>query len=119
MKKIGFGLLLAVVLGFFAYYGSLDIELTKEFDRTNKYIKIIVITHENEEDLTASFQKHLGKELDEDYRKRNGFATWSRVGKEPLTCNIHVVVPKSENDNGRMATWGHELLHCVHGRFHK
>lgn len=51
-----------------------------------------------------------------------GLARWT-AKKNDLSsvssCTIYVVDPKGLNDSNRFETWGHELVHCVYGSFHK
>lgn len=51
-----------------------------------------------------------------------GLARWTvkRDDRSNVTgCTIYVVDPKGLNDSNRFETWGHELVHCVYGSFHK
>lgn len=34
-------------------------------------------------------------------------------------CDIYVVRPKHATDYNQQETWGHELMHCVYGLYHK
>jgi hypothetical protein len=45
-----------------------------------------------------------------------GCAEYNREG---ATCTIYAAVPKFVDDDERMDTLGHEVLHCFAGDFHK
>jgi len=48
-----------------------------------------------------------------------GCSTWAdgfRSGER--VCNIYVPAPKSEMDTQKLATLGHELMHCFDGNWH-
>lgn len=92
--------------------------LDKDFDQSNQPITVIVITYPGEKELAESYWKFLGKELKDD-KVIKGYSIWSRQGDTNLTCEIHVINPSNADDDDRMETWGHELVHCVYGRFHK
>lgn len=48
-----------------------------------------------------------------------GMAKWNAWdATTPRTCEIYVQKPKNRLDLTRMATMGHELLHCTDGHFH-
>jgi len=97
--------------------------LTKDFDRANKPIVLRVFVHKNEKEVTEAYKKHLGPELKNDkYANalREGWATWSpaSVQENPI-CDVHVVEPRSVKDKRVIETWGHELVHCIYGKYHK
>jgi hypothetical protein len=75
--------------------------------------------------VTINFYPNL-RLLNQKYNKefgdtgniRTGFAVWANPGKEPYWCDIHVLEPKSVDDE-RTLTLGHELAHCIYGSYHK
>jgi len=54
--------------------------------------------------------------------KPEGLAAWSLDKNDTSVmnkCDVYVVKPTSVNDHSQMTTWGHELVHCVYGTYHK
>ena len=49
-----------------------------------------------------------------------GYSRWwlSKTTNEMTRCEIYVVVPNAVDDD-HMDTWGHELAHCIYGRYHR
>lgn len=81
-----------------------------DLNRENKTITIVVNVHNNINNL--------------DLENVLGFARFNvYVKEEPenpkYTCQIFVVRPKNTTDTRQMETWGHELMHCVYGVWHK
>lgn len=40
------------------------------------------------------------------------------IGPFQVVCNIYALDPKDVKDRQKMATLGHEVLHCMKGKFH-
>ena len=51
----------------------------------------------------------------------DGLARWAITpgNKKPRRCDVFVIEPSHEADHARQEDWGHELMHCVYGSFHK
>lgn len=98
-------------------------EMMQDFDRSNEPVAITVYVYPNEKAVTEAYKDFMGDELKNDKyanATRQGWATWSPPGKQGQPeCQIHVTKPRSATDGSRAETWGHELIHCVYGRFHK
>lgn len=92
-----------------------------EFVRTQ--FAVTFVLYENETALTKAHAEWLGKDglkamgVESGKYTAEGFAVWSKAG-EPPACTVHVVKPKHLDDANRFETWGHEVLHCVYGRYH-
>lgn len=89
----------------------------KTHDVTGEYIDIRVMTFDNQ----SSMQRYLTRnKLTND--EVDGLAQWVHP-KGDLTkvkrCEIYVVEPSGVRDYSTMQTWGHELVHCMYGSFHK
>ena len=96
---------------------SPDSGVTKTHDVTGEYIDIRVMTFDNQ----SSMQRYLTRnKLTND--EVDGLAQWVHP-KNDLTkvkrCEIYVVEPSGVKDYNTMETWGHELVHCMYGSFHK
>lgn len=109
MEKIlaavfGVGIIIAIL--FFAT--SNRVGLNPEFDRSGTPMKITVYTYKNKYALN---KLHPDGEL-----PREGWSLWYQ--NDSSECEIHVLEGKSIDDDTTM-TWGHELQHCIYGRFHK
>lgn len=96
---------------------SPDSGIKKTHDVTGEYIDIRVMTFNSQ----SSMQRYLTKnKLTND--EVDGLAQWVHP-KEDLTkvkrCEIYVVEPSGVRDYTTMQTWGHELVHCMYGSFHK
>lgn len=90
--------------------------ISPEFDRSNVTIEIKIVTHENSRQVTNAYKKYLtGRGIEFDGQERKGWAGWSL--NAPYYCQIHVIKSKRIDDDNTM-TWGHELQHCVYGRYH-
>ncbi len=85
----------------------------KDIDRSKQPIKITVTTYETQYELFEARKAHDGVIADTIV----GFAFWNVT--EPAWCEIHVVKPSNANDTAEMENWGHELMHCVYGSYHK
>lgn len=83
--------------------------VNKEFERTK--VEIVVHTYDNTDEVTDAYNLYVGDKYADDL-EREGWATW---GREEHTCEIHVVKYAASQEK----TWGHELAHCLYGRFHK
>ncbi len=111
----GFVFLLFYIFVFTEYRELVD----KEFDRSGEELVITVHTYDNYDEVTEAFRNHLGDDIDKvsnPDHQREGWATWS---PDDNKCDIHVVVPKYAYRSRELETWGHELAHCVYGRFHE
>lgn len=95
--------------------------LKEEFTRTE--FKVTIVLHKDEAAVTKAYKDWMGRD---NLRRLNlegakytmlGFAVWTLPPQEPA-CTINVVRPKGVNDK-RTTTWGHELQHCVYGRYHE
>ncbi len=87
--------------------------LTQDFDRSGGAMPITVVVYPTIADMKIAYREHSGKPAHTDLQ---GWSTWTP--SEPSECTIHTTKPKSIDDNVTM-TWGHELVHCVYGNFHK
>ncbi len=85
----------------------------KDIDRSGQPIKVTVTVYDNYPQLIEARKKHDGLIAD----TIEGFAFWNKT--EPAWCEIHVVKPKYVVDRTQMRNWGHELMHCVYGSYHK
>ncbi len=83
----------------------------KDFDRTNQVMQIRVIFHDSPITLQKAKESVDGA-IEPNLR---GFAGWNR---ENNYCEIHSLRPKTIDDD-KTLTLGHELLHCIHGSYHK
>jgi hypothetical protein len=94
-------------------------ELIKTHDYSNRELPITVMVFESNSDLNKYLRS---KDLTQRESKVEGLALWSLNAKdqtEVIDCTIYVVEPKGSQDYKELTTWGHELLHCVYGSFHK
>jgi hypothetical protein len=74
--------------------------------------------------MTFESESALNKYIEEnnlETRQVQGLARWliTTESKVVKRCDIYVVKPKSSRDNSTFTTWGHELVHCIYGSFHK
>ena len=87
-------------------------------------------THDAEgEEMIVKINVFSSHEKLNDYIRKNdienatvdGLAQWRLKKNEdiPYRCDIFVVRPKRSNDYELQETWGHELMHCVYGSYHK
>jgi hypothetical protein len=90
--------------------------LTETHNADGKDFTIRVTTFES----GAKLQKYID-DNDLTTESVDGLAQW-RITKDMSQlrrCDIYVVKPSSPRDYDVMETWGHELVHCVYGSFHK
>lgn len=79
---------------------------------------ITIYVYKNEREVTKAYKEFLGNEIKNDPNKdaiRQGWSTWLSDD----SCEIHVVKHKSQSDKNNFETYGHELTHCLYGKFHK
>lgn len=81
------------------------IDIQKEFDFESQPITITTYLYRTEQELRVHYP------FPDRPGKLKGFATLYPVDME---CEIHVLV-----DHELETTLGHELLHCLYGRWHK
>lgn len=93
-------------------------ELVETHNYEGREFKIIVEVFDSRLELNKTLEKlypeYKGKELE-------GLALWS-ITKDMENmdlCTVYVVRPKHAEDNPEFTTWGHELVHCIYGSFHK
>lgn len=122
-KKILTGLTALVLIVTIGSCGGDSKPMMQDFDRANAPITITVHIYENKRQVTAAYVAFLGDEIEKDKFKdamRDGWATWSPAGANGVPmCQIHVTKPNDVSDRTELKTWGHELAHCVYGRYHK
>ncbi len=75
-----------------------------------------VTTFENKRSLNKYLEDNEMTDQEVD-----GLAQWriSKDGSVFKRCDIYVVKPNNPRDYDTMETWGHELVHCVYGSYHK
>lgn len=88
-----------------------DEPIVKQRDFTGIVIPIKVIIHPSNEALNKVHHSFYGY--------KDVPLVWGWYGIRNGICEIHVTELKSVNNDPRMWTWGHELAHCVYGRYHK
>lgn len=122
MKKILLSLFVAVVLALSAGCDQSATPtprgepLVKEHDRTNLPILVTVKVYPNHAEVTKAKIAHERERGVRHTGRVMGWAAWNATGTNQ--CHVHVVEPKTYNDS-ELETWGHELAHCVYGRWHK
>jgi hypothetical protein len=93
-----------------------DTGVSGTHDYAGKEFPITVIVYDTPAQLNkVANEKGITESAD-------GFALWAIKKNDPTTmtkCTVHVVKPSSVRDYEQMTTWGHELVHCVYGTFHK
>ena len=102
-------------------------KIDKKFDRTAQKIEITVYVYKNKQEVTKALKEHMKvRQTRKSLMKiwgihwAIGWATWSNPSKKGTpTCEIHVIDPKKTQDHEVMETWGHELVHCTYGEYHK
>lgn len=74
---------------------------------------IKVTTYDSAIELNRAVEDTVGYKVD-------GVAFWriDAIGNVKR-CDIHVVKPHSKFDYNQQETWGHELMHCIYGSYHK
>jgi len=103
---------------FFLLVASCDQDRSLEptHDVTNLDQTIQVHTYGSQKALNKAVAK-LDRAPDHEV---DGLAQWrlDAIGNVKR-CDIHVVEPKSRMDRAQMETWGHELMHCIYGSYHR
>lgn len=85
----------------------------------NSKVTIDYKFYNNEREVTRAYREWMGKEITNDPfgdAEREGFAHWDSYAK---TCTVHTLKIRHVEDEKRLAILGHEVLHCVYGRYHK
>ncbi len=92
-------------------------DVTADADRRGQPMEITVYTWDDVESLNAAAAEIVkaSGSVAIDYRVDG----WSAYDASGTWCQIHVLPLRSPSDTRRMVVWGHELAHCVHGRFHQ
>lgn len=88
-----------------------------EFDKTEQEMRVTVTVYPTAEALAASHalvtQVHGPDRSGESV---NGFSLWTADGD---WCDIHVLKVPSAASHARMEVLGHELAHCLYGKYHR
>jgi type IV pilus biogenesis protein CpaD/CtpE len=84
-------------------------------DYSNVQFPITVYTYETSTELNNAVKDKSGHG-----QPVEGLSLWFLTKKtsQMSRCEIHVVVPNGVDDDHTM-TWGHELVHCVYGTYHR
>lgn len=89
-------------------------QLVKEYDFTQEELTITVTFHNSTQGIREAWEKH-NSEFDFDPTHVSAFANLFPSLKR---CDIHTLRIRGQNDRIRKQTLGHEMLHCIHGRWH-
>ena len=67
-----------------------------------------------------ALNKHVGRMEHGPSYEVDGLAVWrvDAIGNVKR-CDIYVEKPKSKFDYKEQSNWGHELMHCIYGSYHK
>ena len=88
--------------------------LEGDIDRTEQPITLTVTAFETKAELHSRYRAITATAADPDLE---GFAQWPEETDSPW-CNVFVVAVKKEGDDN-MTSLGHEVWHCLKGRFHE
>jgi hypothetical protein len=111
--KIKGAVLITLAALFMASCEPSDSGLREEFDRSGEELHITVIFHPSQQAVDSAYREQFGRSNID----RLGFAVFANPGNRPYWCTIHAQKPTRDGDE-KMATLGHELTHCLVGRFH-
>jgi len=108
-------LLTALILFIVSCEPSPEKKISGTQDYSNVKFPITVYTYETSNELNKAVKNKSGHG-----QPVEGLSLWFLTKKtnQMSRCEIHVVVPNGVDDNHTM-TWGHELMHCVYGTYHK
>lgn len=84
----------------------------KEYNYSMNVMPVKVTVHPSEKDLNQAFKKYYHINPNAPVRVVGWYDVVNGV------CEIHVLDIVYVKDDPNMATWGHELAHCVYGKFH-
>lgn len=96
-------------------------EMPRTHDHAGRGIKVTVYTYKTYGAMNREYQNRLvekGESVVSLSRSMQGWSEWT-VNVNPPECEVHVLEPVSAGDRENMKVWGHELMHCVYGKFHK
>jgi len=97
------------------FLGSCDTNkqtnISKEWDRTHEELQVTVKLYDNNSQLINTLTERLGSPVNE-----------NTLGKAIMSpndniCEVYALKPRRIDDQ-RTMTIGHELLHCLYGRYH-
>lgn len=90
--------------------------MTETHNAEETDIIVSVKTFTTQDKLNKYVRKH-----DLEVVEVEGLAQWRlKKGEDvPYRCDIYVVKPKSSKDYETQETWGHELMHCIYGSYHR
>jgi hypothetical protein len=75
-------------------------------------IQLQVKVYDSYTEIDKAYSEFVEKD---DGSQRYGFARWNT---EQTKCIVYVPKIRSPRDSRKMETWGHELMHCVCGKYH-
>lgn len=75
-------------------------------------LNVRIIAHHSYDDVNVALKRLFPKLKD---MTVYGFMFWRADG----TCEIHMKSPSGASDTQAMRVWGHELMHCIYGQYHR
>ena len=113
MKKLVCALLLVFVSGLSLtmYDGTSSAKrnfINKE--HTRNFINLEMHVYKNEKEFRKAVKKVYP---DQNVSNIIGFSIWNTINNR---CDVYVTEAHRESD---FDTWGHEIAHCMYGRWHK
>ena len=118
MTKINLYILIALVIVFLVSCEpnkKIGKPLDVDFNPPRSVVEVTVKYYKSELQVTNAYAKYHNVPRNS-IETRSGWAVWSPSDNE---CTIHVVEPAGQTDSYAFETWGHELVHCTHGSWHK
>lgn len=88
--------------------------LIKEYDLTGQEI-VITITFHPSQGAIRNVWNQTNSHFDFDTKHLSAFAN---MFPEEKRCDVHTLTVRGQNDTKRIETLGHEILHCLYGRWH-
>ena len=91
-----------------------------DIDRSAQSVETRVYIYKNKREITKAFKASISTNKEKllgDNSLIDGWAEWT--SKKPYKCNIHVIKPRSMGSKNTIDTWGHEMLHCIYGDYHR
>lgn len=122
MRKI-----FTVIIGLLLASCAPESNIQPTIDRTDKEILIRVTFHPDKDSMEDAYRAVHNLPKDATVPDQLGFANWNEwidlAGNQVVrqdqqfSCEIHTFKPIYQDDD-RVLTMGHELLHCVYGKYH-
>lgn len=90
-----------------------DEALAPEYDFSGQDLLINITVYDTQKALNIAFVEHFK------YRYDILPEVWGYYDIAKGVCVVHVLKLKDVSKDPQLSVWGHEMAHCIYGRYHQ